>query len=42
MTSSMININALSELYPELGIECYVPKEVPKEVFIKHIRSVLP
>jgi len=38
MTSSMININALSELYPELGIECYVPKEV----FIKHIRSVLP
>jgi hypothetical protein len=33
MTSSMINFNALSELYPILGIECYIPSEVSKEIF---------
>jgi hypothetical protein len=25
-----------------LGQECYVSKEVPKEVFIKHINSLIP
>jgi len=41
MTSLMINFNALSELYPDVGIECYIPKEVSKQLFLKHIFSVL-
>jgi hypothetical protein len=42
MTSSRINYNVLAEIHPELGQECYVSKEVPKEVFIKHINSLIP
>jgi len=41
MTSSRINYNALSETHPEFGEECYVSKEVPKDVFIKHVQSLL-
>jgi CheY-like chemotaxis protein len=41
MTSSVINYKALAEVHPEFGEECYVSKEVPKEVFIKHVHSLL-
>ena len=41
MTSSRINYKALSEAHPEFGEECYVSKEVPKDVFIKHVHSLL-
>ncbi|MDW3603976.1 MAG: response regulator [Nitrososphaeraceae archaeon] len=37
MTSSVINYKVLAEIHPEIGEECYVSKEVPKEVFIKHV-----
>ncbi|MGE5634345.1 MAG: response regulator [Deltaproteobacteria bacterium] len=42
MTSSVINYKLLAEIHPELGEECYVSKEVPREVFIKHINSLIP
>ena len=42
MTSSRINYKALAEVHPEFGEECYVSKEVPKEVFIKHVNSLIP
>ena len=41
MTSSRINYNALSEAHPEFGEECYVSKEVPKDIFIKHVYSLI-
>jgi CheY-like chemotaxis protein len=41
MTSSRINYKVLAEMHPELGEECYVSKEVPKEVFIKHVYSLI-
>ena len=41
MTSSVINYKVLAEIHPEIGEECYVSKEVPKEVFIKHVYSLL-
>ena len=41
MTSSRINYEALSEIHPEFGEECYVCKEVPKDVFIKHVYSLI-
>jgi len=41
MTSSRINYKALSEAHPEFGEECYVSKEVPKDIFIKHVQSLL-
>jgi CheY-like chemotaxis protein len=41
MTSSRINYKALSEAHPEFGEECYVSKEVPKDIFIKHVHSLL-
>jgi PleD family two-component response regulator len=41
MTSSRINYTALAEVHPEFGEECYVSKEVPKDVFIKHVFSLL-
>ena len=41
MTSSRINYKALSEAHPEFGEECYVSKEVPKDVFINHVHSLL-
>jgi PleD family two-component response regulator len=42
MTSSVINYKVLTEIHPEFGEECYVSKEVPKDVFIKHINSLIP
>ncbi len=36
------NYKALADIHPELGQECYVSKEVPKEAFIKHINSLIP
>jgi len=41
MTSSRINYEVLSEIHPEFGEECYVCKDVPKDVFIKHVYSLL-
>ena len=41
MTSSRINYEALSEIHPEFGEECYVCKEVAKDVFIKHVYSII-
>jgi CheY-like chemotaxis protein len=41
MTASRINYTVLAEIHPEFGEECYVSKEVPKEVFIKHIYSLI-
>ena len=41
MTSSVINYKVLAEIHPELGEECYVSKEVPREVFIKHVNSLI-
>ena len=41
MTSSVINYKVLAEIHPELGEECYVSKEVPKDVFIKHVNSLI-
>jgi hypothetical protein len=41
MTSSVINYKMLAEIHPEIGEECYVSKEVPKEVFIKHVYSLI-
>ncbi len=42
MTSSLINYKALAEMHPEFGKECYVSKQVPKDIFIKHINSLIP
>lgn len=41
MTSSVINYKVLAEIHPAIGEECYVSKEVPKEVFIKHVYSLI-
>ncbi len=41
MTSSIINYKVLAEMHPEFGEECYVAKEVSKDVFIKHVYSLL-
>jgi CheY-like chemotaxis protein len=42
MSASRINYPVLVEMHPEFGEECYVCKEVPKDVFIKHINSLIP
>ncbi|HJS63603.1 MAG TPA: response regulator [Nitrososphaeraceae archaeon] len=42
MTSSLINYKALAEIHPEFGEECYVSKQVPKDIFINHINSLIP
>ena len=42
MTSSRINYEALAEIHPDFGEECYVCKQVEKEVFIKHVYSLIP
>ena len=42
MTSSVINYKVIAEIHPELKQECYESKEVPREVFIKHITSLIP
>jgi CheY-like chemotaxis protein len=41
MTASRINYTVLAEIHPEVGEECYVCKESPKDVFIKHIYSLI-
>jgi hypothetical protein len=44
LTSSFINLNALTQLYScEMAKEkeCYVPKNVTKDIFIKHIYAVM-
>ena len=42
ITSSLINYKALAEIHPEFGEECYVSKQVPKDIFINHINSLIP
>jgi hypothetical protein len=42
----LINFNELAELYSEMAEEeekeeCYVPKHVPKDIFIKHVYAVM-
>ena len=39
--SSRINYKVLAEIHPEFGEECYVSKEVPKDVFINHVYSLI-
>ena len=41
MTASRINYTVLAEIHPEVGEECYVCKESPKEVFLKHVYSLI-
>ena len=41
MTSSRINYEALKEIHPDFGEECYVCKQVEKEVFIKQVYSLI-
>ena len=41
MTASRINYTVLAEIHPEFGEECYVCKESPKEIFLKHIYSLI-
>jgi len=40
-SSSVINYKVLAEIHPESGDKCYVSKKVSKEVFIKHVYSLL-
>ena len=41
MTASRINYQALADIHPEFGEECYVSKDVSKDVFINHVHSLL-
>jgi hypothetical protein len=44
LTSLFINLNALTQLYSsEMGKEeeCFVPKNVAKDIFIKHVYAVI-
>jgi CheY-like chemotaxis protein len=41
MTASRINYTVLAEIHSEVGEECYVCKESPKEIFLKHIYSLV-
>ena len=41
MNASRINYTVLAEIHPEFGEECYVCKESPKEIFLKHIYSLI-
>ena len=41
MTASRINYTVLAEIHPEFGEECYVCKESPKEIFLKHVYSLI-
>jgi len=41
MTASRINYTVLAEIHPEFGEECYVCKESSKEVFLKHVYSLI-
>ena len=42
MTSSIIIYKVLAEIHPEFGEECYVSKEVSKDLFIKYVYSLIP
>jgi len=37
-----INYKALAEIHSEFGEEGYVSKEVPKDLFLKHVYSLTP
>jgi hypothetical protein len=37
-----INYKALAEIHSEFGEEGYVSKEVPKDLFLKHVYSLIP
>jgi CheY-like chemotaxis protein len=41
MTASRINYQALADIHPEFGEECYVSKEVSRKDFVKHVYSLL-
>jgi hypothetical protein len=41
MTTSRINYTTLAEIHDEFGEECYVCKENLKEIFLKHIYSLI-
>jgi CheY-like chemotaxis protein len=41
MTATRINYTVLAEIHSEVGEECYVCKESPKEIFLKHIYSLI-
>ena len=41
MTASRINYQALADIHPEFGEECYVSKDVSKDCFIKHVYSLM-
>ena len=41
MSASRIIYTVLAEIHPEVGEECYVCKESPKEIFLKHIYSLI-
>ena len=41
MTALRINYQALADIHLEFGEECYVSKDIPKDVFIKHVHSLL-
>jgi hypothetical protein len=44
LTSSFINLNAITQLYSsEMAKEeeCYVPKYVAKDIFIKHVYALI-
>ena len=41
MTASRINYQALADIHPEFGEECYVSKDVSKDCFIKHVHSLI-
>jgi hypothetical protein len=46
LTASFINLNAITQLYSSEMIkeeeeECYVPKYVAKDIFIKHVYAVM-
>ena len=41
MTASIINYQALADIHPEFGEECYVSKDVSKDCFIKHVHSLI-
>ena len=41
MTASRINYTVLAEIHHEFGEECYVCNESTKEIFLKHIYSLI-
>jgi hypothetical protein len=41
MKSSIINYKVLAKIHPDFGEECYIYKKVQKDIFIKHIYSLI-